>query len=427
MRGTEIDSARRRAHSLRVPSSRRATCPPLLSGNPARSRSPLTRSAKDWNQSRRPGSLVAEDQPVVLGGDERLLAPPLGAEGDPGVGRRRVAQVPLGPAEDAPHQRVVEPGHEGRDHLGVEPAVEQAWTPSRPAAPGIRTGSLARGEPLHLPEHRHRALGGPEQVGGGEDRVDRPVADHGEVVDPGVEQAQPGLVDRRGRLHRLQRAGEHRGHRRRRAQAIGQHPVAEVPVGHDPGRHGAHQYRRDALPRHHLGCFTYRRSLLDPDGGAPDERAHLHREVGLERDRRRLAEARLESIGEPGGEVRREAGVLHQQAKLDRWNPVREEVLLDADVEGGLPGEERGVPEALPLLQHLERLAAALEPDHPLADHPEVLEGRASHPHEPGSLGEEADLEPLRRLVEEGFRQVVEGRRRPQEGDRVDPGHCTPR
>ena len=51
-------------HSLRVPRRRRATWPALLSGNPAVSRSALTRSAKAWNQARRPAPSSPKTSPL---------------------------------------------------------------------------------------------------------------------------------------------------------------------------------------------------------------------------------------------------------------------------------------------------------------------------------------------------------------------------
>ena len=102
-----------------VPAARHG--PPGTRGNPAASRSALTRSASLWNQSA-VGALVRVHERVVLVGGERLLAPPLGAEREPRVGRRRAVQVGLRPAQDQPRRSVAFSRATKLRYRHVEPA-----------------------------------------------------------------------------------------------------------------------------------------------------------------------------------------------------------------------------------------------------------------------------------------------------------------
>ncbi len=151
--------------------------------------------------------------------------------------------------------------------------------------------------------------------------------------------------------------------------------------------------------------------------------SHRRGQVDPERGDRRVLEARLEAGGETDREVGGEARVGEQPVELLARDPVGEQVLLDDAVERGLAGDERGVAERLALLEDLEGLAAPLEPDHPLADHVEVLEGVFAHGHELRARRVVDDLQAPGRTVEELLREAVERGGGADERDRVQGRH----
>ena len=91
-----------------------------------------------------------------------------------------------------------------------------------------------------------------------------------------------------------------------------------------------------------------------------------------------------EPLGDPGSEVAGEGRVREQRLELTLRQPVGEQVLLDGDVERRLSGDERGEAEDLALLEELERLPLALDPDGALADHVQELGRLAALGQQPG-------------------------------------------
>ncbi len=130
-----------------------------------------------------------------------------------------------------------------------------------------------------------------------------------------------------------------------------------------------------------------------------------------------------EPLGEPGGEVARERGVLEEEPELLGRQAVRDEVLLHLHVEARVARDERGVPEELAPLEHLERLAVALDPDRPLADDEEVLQRLRAGAHEPGAGGVEDHLDRRLDALEERRGERMERRRGAEPGDGVDRDH----
>jgi hypothetical protein len=118
-----------------------------------------------------------------------------------------------------------------------------------------------------------------------------------------------------------------------------------------------------------------------------------------------------------------EPGVPEQAPEDGLRDAVGDEVLLDDDVDAGPAREHGGVAEDLPLLEHLDRLAVALEAHRALADDVEVLEAPLAGAHEPGAGRMEGDVHRARRLLEERRRQRPEGRGGAEVGGGVRRGH----
>ena len=134
-----------------------------------------------------------------------------------------------------------------------------------------------------------------------------------------------------------------------------------------------------------------------------------------------VLEARLEPLREPAREVAGEARVARAAAGTrapGAGTRARSSSTVTSSVAS--PGDERGVAEELALLEDLERLPVALEPDRALADDVEVPERLAAGAHEPGPGRVEADLERPRRLLEERLRHRVERRDGPDVRNRID-------
>ena len=97
------------------------------------------------------------------------------------------------------------------------------------------------------------------------DADDLVAARHRQVVDAGVEERRPDVVER-------ERRGTVRSGRVRIGvtgasgpEVVGEHAVAEVAVGDDPRRVAAHEDRRDPLVAHDPRRVADRRVGVDPD------------------------------------------------------------------------------------------------------------------------------------------------------------------
>ena len=288
---------------------------------------------------------VVVDQRVVLIGEERLLHPALRPQGEPRPRGGRGPEVPFRPAHEPGEQRVVQPGDEAsyrrgvdvggderRGHLGHAIRVPAQPVPSR--------------ETLDPAQDRDRPLRrATEEVARGEHPDDLVAPHHRQVVDVGVEERRPRLVQPRVVPDHPQRLREHARHGRPRPEPLREDPVAEVAVGHDPRRIAPDEHRRDPLRPHDARGLGDGHGLLDPDGRALDEPSHLDGEIGLRRDRGAVGEARPEPVGEADREVSRERCVSEQPAELARREPVRQQILVDDDVDRRVPADERRVPE----------------------------------------------------------------------------------
>src|SRR6266540_868987 len=371
----------------------------------------------------RAGHVLAPDERVVLVREDHLLHPPLGAEHEPRIRRRRRAEVRLGPAQDPGDEGVVEPRDEAADHRRLEAAVEERGGHLddllRVAGKGV-----APAEPLDALHHRDRPRGRAlQEVGRGEDADDRAVAGDGKVMAARVEQDAPGLVDRAVGRDGLERRAVDLEHRCLRPAPRREDATAEVAVGDDAGWLGVDEHGRHRAVGHEPRRLAYLRVLRDPDRWAAQERRDGHREVRLEAHHLRALERVPEPLGEPGREVPGERALREERLELLLRQPVGEEVLLDGHVDRGLAGDERGEPEDLALLEHLERLGIALEPHRALADDVEVLRRLTPADEEARLRRMEHDLERLRGVLEDGEGEGVERGGAPNERDRIQRDH----
>ena len=242
-----------------------------------------------------------------------------------------------------------------------------------------------------------------------------------------VEQRHPGLVHRRLRRHGPERP---RGHawppaRPRRAPRRPRGCAGRGRSGCPGGspRTSTDEMRSSRMAR---AASTTVASGPTQTGGPRTSRPASAERSGWKAatgDCSRLARSRSPS---PAAKWAAKRGSSSSRRKSAARERAGDEILLDHDVERGLARDERGVAEGLPLLEHLHRLAVALEPDRALPDDVEVLHGLAAGAGEPGAGGEPAFLGSARRLLEALAGQRVEGRDRPQEAGRVH-GSLAPR
>ncbi len=321
-------------------------------------------------------------------------------------------------------QRVVQPRDEPGDDRGLEPAGEERRSHHLDSV-GVSREARARREPLDPPHDRDGTLRGAAQdVARGEQPDDRAVPRDRQVVEARLEQHCPRVVERRLGRHGAQGPARDLRDGHVGTEPCPEDPLSQVAVGDDAGRIRPDEDRRDALLPHDSGRLADRGVRLHPDRRPADELIHPDREIGLEGRDRRLLEARPEPLREPDGEVARELRVGEEPVEDLGGQPIREEVFLRDDVEGGRLGDEGGVSEDLPLLDDLERLAAPVEAHRPLADDVQVLQRLPAGLREPGSRRVEGDLERARDLVEQGRRKRLERRHRSYEDDRIDRCHA---
>jgi hypothetical protein len=234
---------------------------------------------------------------------------------------------------------------------------------------------------------------GAEEVVGGHDADDLVAFDDRQVMHTGVDELHHGLVERRLGRHGLEPLSEHAGDLGLRPEPRGQHLVAKVAVGHDAQGTRVHEHRGDVLALHDLSRLADRGVPADPDRRPPDDPLHAHGQVGLEGGHLRALEAVLEAVAQPHGEVARKLRLAQQRLELGSRQPVREQVLLDHHVEGGLVRDERGVSETLALLEELDGLALDLQAHRSLADHVEMAQGLVALAHQAGARRIERDLQ----------------------------------
>jgi hypothetical protein len=136
-----------------------------------------------------------------------------------------------------------------------------------------------------------------------------------------------------------------------------------------------------------------------------------------------VVEAPAQPLREPGREVAGERRVAEQRLERRARHPARDEVLLHEHVEGGAAGDEAREAERLALLEDLDRLPVALEPDRAAHDDVQVLRGVAAAPQDPVARRPLHHVDRARHRRERVRRQRVERRRAPHERHGIERGH----
>ena len=306
------------------------------------------------------GRLVADDDRVVLVRGESLLEARPGAQGHPGVGHRRPAQLGLGERDESPLDRVTDRGDDPADVVGAGVLPDEGLDDGGQA--GTHGGdALDVGLLLDVADDVDGAgLDHPHEVGGRHD-ADRPVVlEDWQVVDVAPHHLEEDLEGEGVGVAHERPCRHHLLDRTVGTESDREHSIAQVTVGDDPGeRLAVHDEQRGGTVfLHRARGLGDRCALRDRDRCPRDEVAHAgpeHGGSGVLQGGHGPTHPVRALLVEEVGEVRVGAG---QRMEVGTGKHIDERVLDRGDLEGRGVAEHQGDrPEDVPGLGSVDEHA----------------------------------------------------------------------